>query len=296
MSATVLVIDSNATVQAICALALGQTGCTVEQLADGSHAVEKVLALKPSVVIINRDTAGIDAFQFAERIRAQLSGIALVLLAPIEQSPPVIERARQTGFREVIFKPFKSNKIRETISQLLEESIEIETEGPEVLIDISSPLLAKIIEKLVSKRGALVSYRNEEDAHRNALTATIVSWSPAQQLEWYDQATMGSLVLLIRPEDHNAAAMSFPRARLLHLPLTYQSLATALEPLIPAKSSPATDNRELESGEVAVLAARISAAIFERLLIQPAFRARSFEDVAQVVREDILRMTREYLK
>lgn len=297
MSSTVLVIDSNATVQAICALALGQTGCTVEQLADGSQAHEKVLAHKPSVVLVNKDSAGVDPFQFAERVRQQISGISLVLLAPMEQSPPIIEKARAAGFREVLFKPFKSNKIRETVTRLLEESIEIETEGPEVLLAIASPLLAKIVEKLVSKRGALVTYRSDDSPIRHSLTATIATWTQSEALGWHDPATMGSLILLVRPVDHNQAALAFPHARLLHLPLTYESFAQALDPLLPKRpSATGQDTRELESGEVAVLAARISATIFERLLIQPAFRSRNFEDVAQVIREDVLRMTREYTK
>ena len=84
---TVLVVEDNADGRAaLCAL-LRRVGYTVEEAANGPEGVEKGVALRPGVALVDIGLPGLDGYEVARRLRAAL-GEAAVLLAYTAYSRP----------------------------------------------------------------------------------------------------------------------------------------------------------------------------------------------------------------
>jgi len=84
---SVLVVEDNADGRtALCTL-LRRVGYTVEVAADGPEGVEKGVALRPGVALVDIGLPGLDGYEVARRLRAAL-GEALVLIAHTAYARP----------------------------------------------------------------------------------------------------------------------------------------------------------------------------------------------------------------
>ena len=80
-------------------------GFRVDVAVDGTEGVRRALELKPSVAVIDIGLPGIDGYEVARRVRAELgTSITLVALTGYGQ-PEDLDRAKQAGFDVSLIKP-----------------------------------------------------------------------------------------------------------------------------------------------------------------------------------------------
>ena len=295
MGSTILVIDSNAAVQAITALALSETGCAIEQLTEGAHAIERISKLRPTVVLIAKELTGVDPMQVPERMRPLSPETRYILLAPADGSTALEARATQAGFSEVLFKPFKSNRLREVVNRLLAPTLELApTAGADrasIFLDIADKFLISLFQRLFSRTDADILLDPSVD---RPVTVTVThyndSTAPTEPLP-------GRHLVLCTADKRDAAQLAFPHAVLLTLPFGTKELQRAVEGVLtfslpPARSESQPPSADIASGH-AQLAARISAAIFEQLLLEPALREHDWDGAASLARAATLRIVNE---
>jgi CheY-like chemotaxis protein len=94
----VLLVDDQPDIRETLRLFLELLGCEVETAADGVEGVDKALALRPQLAIVDLGLPRLDGFGVARRLRAALgAGIRLIALTGYGQ-PRDREQALQAGF------------------------------------------------------------------------------------------------------------------------------------------------------------------------------------------------------
>ncbi len=270
MSQTVLVIDSNSAVQAITTLALNQTDCAVETLADGAQAYDRIRQLAPNVVLCAKEIAGVDPFDLCRRVKRELSHTAFILLAPAEGVQATNKLAKEADYDEVIFKPFKSNRLREIVTQLIERLEKPQQSEKSFYLAIADSLRRRIVERYLARFDCTVlPYGGESPA----LSPAVICVSDTAQA--IPAGFSGSTIFLAEGSKT----------------LTVRRLAekfSSLTPRSPAEAGlPSTgDRRIVGSNEPAQLAAEISARIFSRLLTAPALASGNWEEVARIAADE----------
>lgn len=306
MSQTVLVIDSNSAVQAITALALNQTDCTVETLADGAQAYQKIQSLKPCVVLCAREIAGVDPFELCRRVKAEQKRTAFVLLAPADGMKNTSEKAKESDFDEVIFKPFKSNRLREVVTELMSRGDSPSAAPRAVLISCDDSLRERSLELLLKKNGVPVLAAPPDAGAAGCVGIIELSSAPN-----FSAVDCEKLYVLAPEASASEARKRYPSAEHISLPLNGPALLTALAELLPEQPAleiptpAAAPNAGCSSGNGASgsshpaiegraeLAAALSARIFKRLLSEPATSTGAHEELARIVRDEVLAHGRE---
>ncbi len=286
MPRIVLVIDNNSAVQAIAALALNETDCHVESVSDGASAMSKIRELQPDVVLCSRDIPHVDPFKLCTDAKRFKSALAFVLLSPTENMQETQERARSAHCDEVLFKPFKSNRLRETVVRLFEHPPAIEqatpqkgggkenianTELPGVALHIGDPLRRSALQRIVRTLGFSVA----DDVHPAAGVIFFDRLSAA------DATNKALRFVLGQPDSSNTGADA---DAWIPLPLTEQNILAALRSHFPSLKIPGKPRPALSSEQVARLAAQISSSLFMQLLDSPAVRRRDWDQVALLFR------------
>ncbi|MFN8389064.1 MAG: response regulator [Bdellovibrionota bacterium] len=293
MSQTVLVIDSNAAVQAITALALNQTDCAVETLSDGAQAYARIRALKPTVVLCAKEISGIDPFELCRKVKSELKETAFVMLAPAEAVNATSAKAKEYDYDEVLFKPFKSNRLREVVTGLFERGAEVTPVALPVFAALGDQLRRKIVARFIAKHGGECLMHGDSASGNDPKTfrATLID-SDSQLPEWLDEARAGKVIVL---GSKATRTKRFPQAVELAPPLTGEKLFQAFGPLPTAKAAallappPVVDEQEK-----AVIAAQVSAQVFQRLLIAHVSGDYDWDEIAHLVHEEVLRYGAEH--
>lgn len=288
MARQVLVIDSNSAVQAIALLALKNADCSVKALTDGRKAVEAIQKLRPQLVLCAKEISGVDALQLCKQVRANSPDTLFILLAPAETPKEVVEEAKKLGYDDVLFKPFKSNRLKDSVLRILEGAADSSAEpGEGILVHISDKLTRTMIERLVAHLG-LTFLPSGKPATSSSLIIADSSVPP-------DFLKCGRPVLVLCDVNEVTAALQqSPNVQLVSRPLTYsvllQTIGQHLE--IPEQALK-SHHRPLESGEVSIYAAKTSAAIFSALVSQPCFQQRNWEQAADIAKEEVMKLGRE---
>jgi signal transduction histidine kinase len=108
----VLVVEDSREIRETLKLLLEELGNRVETVGDGLGAVERALALRPDVSLIDVGLPGIDGYEVARRIRAAPGGGGLFLVALTGYSGPVAEaKSREAGFDRHVVKPIDVDRL-----------------------------------------------------------------------------------------------------------------------------------------------------------------------------------------
>ena len=301
MASTILVIDSNAAVQAITALALSETGCTIEQLSEGAHALDRIAKLRPTVVLIAKELTGVDPLQVPKRMAQIVPETRYVLLAPADGAATLELHATAAGFAAVLFKPFKSNRLREVVTKLLDrippvESLSLMSSSPPTIyLNLDDKFLTSLFQRLFSRAAADVVFDGTPSSHAPYAT-TISMWRQGAPAIQYPSDLYGKHILICLSDEEPAARLAYPLAQILPLPFGFAEVRDLLRGTIEFTSPPAapeapqTETTAPYAQPIALLAARISAAIYESLLVHPALREKNWEQAAELVREEALRI------
>jgi PAS domain S-box-containing protein len=123
--ATILVVDDEADARELSANVLSHYGAVVETAASVAHALERLDALKPDVVIADLGMPGEDGFSLIRRLRARESGrgrrtivVAVTAYVSVQDRDQVLA----AGFDAHVGKPFDPHELVMTIRGLLAPS------------------------------------------------------------------------------------------------------------------------------------------------------------------------------
>lgn len=275
----VLVIDNNSAVQAIAALALNETDCQVEPVVDGSHAAAKIRELHPHVVLCSRDVPHLDPYQLCAEAKAASPSVCFVLLSPAEAMNETQSRAQLAGYDELLFKPFKSNRLRETVVKLLDRPVASAGAPPasdaSLHTGVSAPLPLVKVQVRDRLRAAALCHILE----RLGFPTTHDDAAPAE-VSFYDvrPAVLPQHPVFILGSPGGEPGNGDPTAW-IPSPLSEQSVFSTLQSSFPHIKVPERTKHPLSSDQVARLAAQISSTLFTQLLESPAARRRDWQQV-----------------
>lgn len=85
---------------------------------DGADAVEKYVALKPDLVIMDITMPNMDGLEALKAIKAKDPDALVVMCSAMGQEAMVID-ALKSGAKDFIVKPFKPDRLLKTVSTLL---------------------------------------------------------------------------------------------------------------------------------------------------------------------------------
>jgi two-component system, sensor histidine kinase len=116
----ILIIEDNTDVRESLRALLELSGYEVYEAPDGPSGVEKAVAVRPDIALIDIGLPGLDGYDVARRIRSMPDsrGIVLVALTGYAQ-PEYRERADQVGFDGYLAKPIDVSQLSELIETLL---------------------------------------------------------------------------------------------------------------------------------------------------------------------------------
>ena len=113
----VLVIEDDDDGRAALAELLGLWGYRVETARDGESGVEKAIEHHPSVALIDIGLPGIDGYEVARRLKAELNGSTPRLIAMTGYGQPEDrQRAMQAGFERHLVKPVDAGRLAELLA------------------------------------------------------------------------------------------------------------------------------------------------------------------------------------
>lgn len=298
MQPIVLVIDSNSAVQAITALALNQTDCRVEPLTDGTIARQKVKELNPAVILCARDISGLDPFELCRTCKQENEQLAFILLAPSGGAKVTAENAAASGCDEVIYKPFKSNRLREVVQNLLLRQKPASHQQKISFLDIAHPLRSRIIKRYLERCGYQVMELKSPrlDDVKDSARFTISDQEISTLLKTFTKERLGKCITL----QATGSRQSLPsNLEALHVPITEIELKALFGEVLrrQSKESRAGEEKTTPSAPSGVFhpnaarnAAKLCAALFEHLLTSQDFESASLEEKANFIRNEVLRL------
>jgi CheY-like chemotaxis protein len=298
MKKTVLLIDTNSAVQAITSLALNRIGVNVEQVTDASAAAARIRDLRPHLVLCATDMKGLDAYELCADLKADktLRRIPFVVL---EGGEDAATEAQTQSVDAVISKPFKSEQLRATVQELLAQSSQELNETDTVALVIENSLARAIVRRFITHHATEVaifaSVAEYVDAcKKEHYPLTVIDWNGKSSLSWFNHEKMGTLVVVSYDERTKDHAELPPDVRIILRPLSFVKLEKGFHGFLqPPPDAGDEDLPPLESSEQALLAAKISVAVFQRLLVQDALRNRSWEEASAAVGAEALRVCLE---
>lgn len=117
----VLVADDEPNIRETISFILEMEGFQVVLAEDGVSAWEKIVALRPQVVLLDAMMPRLDGFSVCGRVRseASLAGVRIVMVTALGQRADR-ERALAAGADRYVPKPFDEEELLRTIHELLE--------------------------------------------------------------------------------------------------------------------------------------------------------------------------------
>jgi CheY-like chemotaxis protein len=117
MARRVLIVEDNPDGRQMLKLLLEVCGHQVETAADGQEGVEKGLAWRPEVAVVDIGLPKIDGYEVARRLKAALDGdVKLIALTALGQ-PEDRRRALEAGFDHHVVKPADTSHLLGLLGQ-----------------------------------------------------------------------------------------------------------------------------------------------------------------------------------
>jgi len=122
MRRTILLADDSVTIRKIVELTFGDTDIRVESVASGREALERLIDLRPDLVLADVVMPGPSGYEVCRAIKASDRPVPVLLLAGTFE-PFDAEQARDCGSDGHLTKPFDSRLLVERVEQLLARGI-----------------------------------------------------------------------------------------------------------------------------------------------------------------------------
>lgn len=121
MEGRILIVEDNPVIADLISWRLTEMGYSIAGVAeDSTEAINRAEKEKPVLILMDIGLPGeMDGIDTAAEI-IRLYNIPIVYISSI-LDPPVIERAKKTGPRGYIVKPFTDNQLRATVEMALQD-------------------------------------------------------------------------------------------------------------------------------------------------------------------------------
>lgn len=117
--AKIMMVDDAAFMRKVIKDTLSKAGYTdLYEAVDGADAVEKYNEIKPDLVLMDITMPNMDGLEALKAIRAADGGANVVMCSAMGQETMVVE-AIQLGALDFIVKPFKPDRILQTVTKIL---------------------------------------------------------------------------------------------------------------------------------------------------------------------------------
>ena len=100
-------------------LVLERRGHVVESASDGPEGVRAILRTRPDVALVDIGLPGMDGYEVARAVRAQMNGsVKLIALTGYGQ-PADVARSTEAGFDRHVTKPLATDKLELILRELM---------------------------------------------------------------------------------------------------------------------------------------------------------------------------------
>jgi CheY-like chemotaxis protein len=122
MGKTILLADDSVTIRQVVDLTFADQDVTLVSVGNGRQAVEKARTVKPDLVICDVTLPDLDGYEVCRLVKNEpgLSGVPVLLLSGAFE-PFDEERARASGYDDVMQKPFEPQTLVGKVKQLLKQ-------------------------------------------------------------------------------------------------------------------------------------------------------------------------------
>ena len=93
----------------------------VYEAENGKKAIEKYIEFKPDLVFMDITMPEMDGIEALKKIIANDKNAAVIMCAAIGQSPLAVETMKN-GAKDVIFKPYNIERVKEIVNKVCEKS------------------------------------------------------------------------------------------------------------------------------------------------------------------------------
>ena len=286
-------------------LALSQAGFSVQALSKvPENIIEKLEKAQPAVVICSDKMGSFDPLKFSKKLKRskKTKNIGVILLTERDRFDELKESASASNVDEVLVKPFRSGQISRAVQRVSANSVDKIEETDQLLLVLKDPFLQKIFEKLLDKYN--LPWQLCEDSSevvsatkKIKYPAIVLEWESVPDLKWFEPDKMGELVVILNDQTHLKSMEKTEKVHFVTRPLSFDTIDNILSRIVAfSEDRFKFFNRSLEKGAQAMLAARISAAIFERLVNQQALRDGQWDTAGLAAEEELLRVCKEFEK
>jgi len=301
----VLLIENNPAVQAQASLALSQIGYAVRTISKAAAIDENIEKIQPDAVICSDSVPGFDPLELSSRLKQTKASRNTVVLLLVDRDKEAEFQANPkiSTIDEVLAKPFRTGQLTRAVQRAIANAYNVEEETSDaLLLLIQDPFLQKVLEKLFDKNN--IPWQLCEDTkelisatQKVAFPAIIAEWEAIEGVDWFDPEKMGELIVIMEDEANLMAIEKADKVHFITRPLSYKVIEKILSRVIEiGVERYAFNTRQLEQGAQAMLAARISAAIFERLINQQSLRDGQWDTAGEAAEEELLRVCNEFEK
>lgn len=117
--ARIMMVDDAAFMRKVIKDTLTKNGYTdLYEAVDGADAVEKFTEINPDLVIMDITMPNMDGLEALKAMRAKNGSANIVMCSAMGQEAMVID-AIQSGAKDFIVKPFKSDRILKTVTSIV---------------------------------------------------------------------------------------------------------------------------------------------------------------------------------
>ncbi|HEX2196655.1 MAG TPA: response regulator [Actinomycetota bacterium] len=112
MSPTILVVDDEPDLRLLVRMTLEGNGYDVEEASTAAEAVERALAVRPALVLLDIRLPDSDGFDVLRALKstAELADTPVVMMSA-HSSPPTLRKAEVIGSHDYLVKPFKHDAL-----------------------------------------------------------------------------------------------------------------------------------------------------------------------------------------
>ncbi len=120
MSATILVVDDEPDLRLLVRMTLEGDGYEVEEASTAAEAVQRALAVRPSLILLDIRLPDSDGFDVLRTLKstAELADTPIVMMSA-HSSPPTLQKAEVIGSRDYLVKPFKHDALLDLVAKHL---------------------------------------------------------------------------------------------------------------------------------------------------------------------------------
>ena len=294
MKNTVLLIEANPAIQTMASLTLNTQGVEVIVAATTALASKALLEHQPEIVICSTDIEKVDPLKLCKKCKSELNS-AFILLAAKGETTTLAQKAQKAGVDNILAKPFNSQQLAAVVGKVLEQIRN--PDATEVLLIISDPLLREVLNRIIKKRGGKPSicattYEALIAVEKISFGATISESDTCSDLSWYKAKKMGQLIAV---KDKDEDIFETDKFSLIERPLSVEKIDEIFETHIPnLQAKNESTDVCLDPGEQALLAARISAAVYETLLHQIDLRNGNWIKAADATRDQVSKICYDF--